>query len=104
MICLWTIYRLETLVCHSRPSANSSSSPSDGSSPNTTMRFTRQLPPVRTTLRVTLEVMLAVGRSSFHTKAHLSQNQCNAFCQSLLLIVTDKAPNKAQIATVALSE
>lgn len=31
----------------------------NGSSPNTTMRFSRQLPPSRTALRVTLEVMFS---------------------------------------------
>lgn len=83
LFALWTIHRLESLASHSRPGANSSNSSSttNGSSPNTTMRFTRQLPPVRTTLRVTLEVMLVVSRR-FRTKAHLSHNQCIAFCQS----------------------
>ncbi|KAI9516918.1 hypothetical protein NQZ68_011395 [Dissostichus eleginoides] len=54
------------------------------------MRFTRQLPPARNTLRVTLEVMLVVTRR-FHTKAHLSHDQCIAFCRSSLELYTDKA-------------
>lgn len=61
------------------------------------MRFTRQLPPVtlrtNVTLRVTLEVMLVVSRR-FHTKAHLSQTQCTAFCQSLPAV--QKAPTKRE--------
>lgn len=81
---VWAIHRLESLASHSRAEANSSkrgSSRTNGSSPNTTMRFSRQLPPVRTGLRVTLEVMSVVSRR-FHTKAHLSHNQCVAFCNN----------------------
>lgn len=88
---VWAIYWLESLISHSRAEANSSKSSSrtNGSSPNTTMRFSRQLPPVRTGLRVTLEVMSVVSRR-FHTKAHLSHNQCVAFCNNHTSIAKTK--------------
>lgn len=65
------------------------------------MRFTRQLPPVRTTLRVTLEVMLVVSRR-FHTKAHLSHNQCIAFSflfftRSLLAVRWTQSANRGTV-------
>lgn len=88
----WTIHWVARQASHGRSSRElrhwNRSSP-----PTQQCVSSRQLPPARTTLRVTLEVMFVLSRR-FHTKAHLSHNwrARPPFCQA----TGHKAPSSPQ--------
>lgn len=63
------------------------------------MRFGRQLPPARTTLRVTLEVMLVLSRKVSHKSPSVTRSIVRPFCRA-----TTRPPlrNKARIEGVSV--